>query len=251
MIYSKDARDTALELMHRFGFWPVAIYSGSKIPIGWSKAPARPSEESLKATFAAYPGAGLGLLLGSLGGVIDIECDGPSGPDSLVKLLGGVPVETMGWSSAKGPHYLFKYDPRLARYRRDVIILPNLPGLEIRIGGIDGPLQSNCPPTIGIDGKPRKWNGCDTVAELPDAAFSFLNKHGAADAAEEFGGSGNLEHPAEAVKLSDSPLSGAREVPANSDPYLALLTASWGRLKSDDKRHLAEYVMECISGIKV
>ena len=114
----------------------------------------------------------------------------------------------MGWSSAKGPHCLFKYDPRLARYGKNVIMLPDLPGLEIRVGGVDGPLQSNCPPTIGTDGKPREWNHCDVVAELPVSVFSFLDKHGAADPAEEFDGSYNLEHPAEAVKLPDSPLSG-------------------------------------------
>ena len=256
MIYSKNCRDTALELMHRFGLWPVAIRPGSKIPIGWSKAPAKPTEKSIRDTFAAYPGAGLGLLLGPEAGIIDIECDGPEGPDSLFKLLGTeemstIGISTMGWSSAKGPHCLFKYDPRLARYGKNVIMLPDLPGLEIRIGGLDGPLQSNCPPTKGTDGKPREWNGCDVVAELPEAVFSFLDNHGAADPVEEFEGSANLEHPVEAITLPNSPIWGAREVPANSDPYVALITASWGRLKSDDKRRLAEIVMDCISGIKV
>ena len=150
-----------------------------------------------------------------------------------------------------GPHRLFKYDPRLARYGKNVIMLPDLPGLEIRIGGLDGPLQSNCPPTKGTDGKPREWNGCDVVAELPEAVFSFLDNHGAADPVEEFEGSANLEHPVEAITLPNSPIRGGGEVPANSDPYLALITASWGRLKSDDKRRLAEIVMDCISGIKV
>jgi hypothetical protein len=177
VIYSKDARDTALELMARFGLWPVAIHPGGKIPIGWSKAPAKPTEESIKATFAAYPGAGVGILLGKDCGVIDIECDGFDGAKSLENLLGTCLPSTMGWSSAKGPHYLFKYDPRLARYGKNVITLACLPDLEIRIGGLDGPLQSNCPPTVGTDGKPRKWFDDDVVASLPDAVFAFLDAH--------------------------------------------------------------------------
>jgi hypothetical protein len=177
MIYSETPQGTALELIHRFGFWPVVIRPGSKIPIGWSKAPARPTEESLKAVYASYPGAGVGLLLGSASGIVDFECDGPGGPDSLIKLLGGRTIRTMGWSSAKGPHHLFQYDERLARHGNNVLMFPDLPGLELRIGGVDGPLQSNCPPTIGTDGKPREWNGCESVARLPDAVFRFLDGH--------------------------------------------------------------------------
>ena len=64
---------------------------------------------------------------------------------------------------------------RLARYGKSIIKLPELPGLEIRIGGNGKQLQSNCPPTIGTDGKPREWNGNDIVADLPEAVFSFLD----------------------------------------------------------------------------
>ena len=35
--------------------------------------------------------------------------------------------------------------------------------------------QSNVPPTPGTDGKPRKWNGIDTIAELPEAAYAMLD----------------------------------------------------------------------------
>ena len=117
----------------------------------------------------------MGLLLGPEGGIIDIECDGPEGEDSLAKLMGGEIILTLGWSSARGPHHVFRYDARLARYGKSIIKLPELPGLEIRIGGNGKQLQSNCPPTIGTDGKPREWNGNDIVADLPEAVFSFLD----------------------------------------------------------------------------
>jgi len=181
MIYSKNARDTALELMARFGFWPVAIHPGSKIPIGWSKAPAKPTEESIKATFAAYPDAGVGLVLGGGAGIIDIEFDGPEAGSSMEKLMGDKwPVEGMcfGWTSPRGLHQIYKYDDRLARYGRDVIMMASLPDLEIRIGGINGPLQSNCPPTPGSDGRPREWTTADyPTGTLPDAFFAYLDAH--------------------------------------------------------------------------
>ena len=136
MIRSTTALDTALELMERLGLWPLAIRPGSKIPLGWSKDPARPTEEKLRETFAANPAAGLGILLGPRGRVIDIEVDSPEGRDSLNTLFGGyqrIPT-TVGWESARGNHYLFNYDSRIATYGKDVIVLAALPGLEIRTG---------------------------------------------------------------------------------------------------------------------
>ena len=88
--------------------------------------------------------------------------------------MGGEIVNTLGWSSARGPHRLFRYDPRLARFGKSIIKLAELPGLEIRIGGPGKQLQSNCPPTVGDDGKPRQWNDCDIIAELPEPALAFL-----------------------------------------------------------------------------
>lgn len=174
MIQATTCLNTALELLH-LGMWPVAIKTGEKAPIGDSWGSTQPTEESLRETFQRFPKAGVGLLLGPEVGIIDIECDGPEGEESLKRLMGGEIILTLGWSSARGPHHLFRYDPRLARYRKSILKLPDLPGLEIRIGGNGKQLQSNCPPTVGADGKPREWNGNDDVASLPEAVFSFLD----------------------------------------------------------------------------
>jgi hypothetical protein len=175
VIQATNCFDTALELLHRFRLWPVAIKPGEKAPIGESWGSTKPTECSIKETFKRFPKAGVGLVLGPEAGIIDIECDGPEGQDSLAKLMGGEIVLTLGWSSTRGPHHLFRYDARLARYGKSIIKLPGLPGLEIRIGGNGKQLQSNCPPTIGTDGKPREWNGNWIVADLPEAAFTFLD----------------------------------------------------------------------------
>jgi hypothetical protein len=194
VIYSKDARDTALELMSRFGFWPVAIHPGSKIPIGWSKAPAKPTEESIRATYAAYPDAGVGIITGRETGIIDIEFDGHEAGGSMDKLMGGnwlIEGLCLGWNSPRGMHQLYKYDSRLAKYGLDVITMASLPDLEIRIGGIKGPLQSNCPPTKGSDGKPREWVFSDRpIGTLPEAFFAYLDAH-QAEMDDESAGSPN------------------------------------------------------------
>ena len=120
-----SALNTALELL-RCGLWPLAIKPGGKAPIGESWGLPRPTEESIRETFKRFPGAGVGLLLGPKGGIIDIECDGPEGEESLVKLFGGSLVftlDTLGCSSARGPHHFFQYDARLASYGRSVIKL--------------------------------------------------------------------------------------------------------------------------------
>jgi hypothetical protein len=167
--------DTALALLAR-GLWPVPIKPRSKAPIGENWGAERPTEESLRTTYAENPGAGVGIRLGPEAGAIDIEVDGAEGEKSLRKLLCGEPL-TLGWSSCRGPHYLFRYDPELARYSKGIIKVPELPGLEIRIGGVGKQLQSNCPPTVGDDGKSRQWNDCDEIAELPPSVFVFLDAY--------------------------------------------------------------------------
>lgn len=39
----------------------------------------------------------------------------------MAKLFGGELVDTLGWSSARGPHQIFRYDARLARYGKSII----------------------------------------------------------------------------------------------------------------------------------
>lgn len=166
--------DVAIELLRR-GLWPVCLHPGEKRPIGKDWGVKRPDEGRLDLMHALHPGAGVGLLLGPDGGVIDAEIDGPEGAESLTKLLGGEVVPTMGWSSRRGPHRLFRWDDRLAAMANDsgVIKREDLPGLELRVGGPGKQIQSACPPT-STDGHAREWNGVDTIASLPEQTFKFL-----------------------------------------------------------------------------
>lgn len=171
-----------------------------KRPIGldWGK---RWTEEKIRSTFRRYPTAGVGIALGpgrapGGGWLIDLEIDGPEGAASLATLLGGEEIDTPTWSSRRGRHSLFSADgdglqSLLNRAGasegsgpegKGAWHLPELPGLELRIGGYkpDGAVkavQSVVPPTIGDDGNPREWLVPPTVelAPLPASAYAVLD----------------------------------------------------------------------------
>lgn len=184
------------------GYWPIAIHPrGGKrqgkepIGAGWGAERWTPERGALE--FRKQPKAGVGLCLGpgrAPGGawLVDIEGDGPEAEASRAILFGGELVETIGWGSVRGGHQLVTADPQrltaiaanLAPYQivgasPGVFHLPALPGLEIRLGGWkeDGTLkqlQSVVPPTLGTDGKPRRWNGAETIADAPETFYATL-----------------------------------------------------------------------------
>jgi len=191
-----DALATALMLESR-GFHVVAIYPGQKRPIGTAWGVQRLGAVALRAKYNANPGAGVGICMGpgkapGGGWLVDLEGDGPDAAASLAELLGGEDVETMGWASVRGSHRLFIGGEAfmaalIAAGAKEgagpegvgKFELPELPGLEIRIGGFKptGELkqvQCVCPPTPGTDGNPRRWNDRWEVAPLPDAALATL-----------------------------------------------------------------------------
>jgi hypothetical protein len=172
----------ALELLER-GFWPVPIYppthrgaSPGKRPIGYQWGEKAPTPESLRSTWRQHPEASIGLLLGPDSGVSDFEVDGPEGESTWLDLCGGEIIETMGWSSHKGPHRLVAYDTRFADFPSVIEHDSRFPGLSLRLGGGSKQIQSVCPPSLQtieqpdgrvIPGPPREWNGCTHVARLP------------------------------------------------------------------------------------
>lgn len=162
----------ALRLLS-LGYWPVAIYppdsghlAAGKAPIGRAWGAVRPTEESLREVWSRHPKASVGLKLGQEAGIIDVEVDDPeTGYESVTGLLGGECIETLGWSSARGSHSLFKWDERLLAFPKSIYKLKDFPGVEIRIGDAEKQLQSVCPPSpvtreVGgrvVAGEAREW----------------------------------------------------------------------------------------------
>jgi hypothetical protein len=181
-----NAHGTAVVLL-RHGFWPIPLHAlgvtyqtkeGPKTAIGkepigqeWGKT--RPTPESLQRLYSKNPGAGVGILLGPAGEVIDTEIDGPEGEESLARLFGGEAKKTMGWDSRRGPHRLLLWDDRLTVLKKAKLTLADYPGVEFRLG-CGKQAQSACPPTVGEDGQARQWNGIGTVAPLPESVIQKL-----------------------------------------------------------------------------
>ena len=110
-----DPLGTALWLLAR-GLWPVAVSppgnprwpNAGKSPIGRGWGRRRPSPPGLRRLYARHPLAGVALMLGPVGGIVDLEGDDPAAAERAIAGLfpSGIPA-TMGWRSVRGDHRLF------------------------------------------------------------------------------------------------------------------------------------------------
>ena len=224
---SPPALQAALRLCDQ-GFWVVATVD--KRPRGKAWGATRKTEAELRETWR--PDAGPGICLGpdrapDGGWLIDLEGDGPQAEESLAMLLGWKIPPTMSWTSARGEHHTFVANgDRLLKllaaagavegkgHESGKFTLPDvLPGLEFRIGGRkpDGSVkqfQSVCPPTPGSDGRPREWNGVQTIAELPEVAYETLK-----EIAEAFGGKRE-----ERAAIQEADHGGCADLPPTGTP---------------------------------
>ena len=179
-----SAAETALWLLEQ-GFWPIPISpvndprspSPGKAPIGRAWGTVRPSPRRLGELYRRHPAAGVGVLLGPSGGVIDLEVDDPACAGPLLDRLfrRGVP-ETLGWRSARGDHRLFAWDERLGGLGLPAVVSLGDGALELRLGGRDRQVVTVCPPSPGADGRARTWNGVWEVAPLPAALLRELTE---------------------------------------------------------------------------
>jgi hypothetical protein len=62
--------------------------------------------------------------------------------------------------------------PGRAGQDQDHVAATARPGDPVEVQGETG--AKRLPPTLGEDGEPRRWNDCDTIAPLPEAALLFL-----------------------------------------------------------------------------
>jgi hypothetical protein len=176
-----DALGTALWLAGR-GLWVVPITppddprspNPGKAPLGRGWDARRLSTRALFAIFRRHPGAGVGLVLGPAAGVVDLEVDDRerAGP-LLTELFPGGPPATMGWNSSRGEHRLFRWDDRLARVGSAVVHLAG-GALEFRLGSDGKQLGAVCPPSPGVDGRPRRWNGVWEIVPCPEVLIEAV-----------------------------------------------------------------------------
>ncbi len=178
-----DAPGTALWLAGR-GLWPVPITplddplssNPGKAPLGRGWGARRLSTRALFAIYRRHPAAGIGIILGPAAGVVDLEVDDrvQAGP-LLAELFPGGPPMTMGWSSSRGEHRLFRWDDRLGRAGSAVVHLAG-GAVEFRLGSGGKQLGAVCPPSPGADRKPRRWNGVWEIAPCPEVLIAIVTR---------------------------------------------------------------------------
>ena len=147
----------------------IICYPGTKVPIGKDWASRGLSVEEVAERRANNPDITLGVLLGPVSNVLDVECDDDEATASYDKHLGT--ILTPSWRAKRGIHHLYQYDERLA----------NLPGvvkyegIEFRLGNGKA-THSIVPPSI-VDGVQRQWivspEQCQP-AKLPDPIVETL-----------------------------------------------------------------------------
>jgi hypothetical protein len=98
--------------------------------------------------------------------VIDLEEDDPAAATpELARLFPDGEPETAGWTSPRGRHRLFAWDPRLAPGPAVVVLAGG--AVELRAGGPGKQVMSVCPPTTGTGTVPREWQSVRSIARLP------------------------------------------------------------------------------------
>lgn len=106
-------------------------------------------------------GSNIGILLGPMSGVVDVEYDTPEGRDQLAA-FGLLDIPTPTWQSARGEHRLYHWEPWMPE---TAVIKAD--DLEIRIGGRAA--QSVLPPSVHPTGSKYEWT--TSPAECPIAPF--------------------------------------------------------------------------------
>lgn len=225
------ARETAVWLLGQ-GLWPVVVRPGGKAPLGRGWGLQRPSPDTIEAAYRRSPRAGVGLLLGPEGGVVDLEVDDRAAAElALAGLFPDGPPPTVGWDSLRGRHHLFLWHPDLAR--RPAVVTLAGGALEFRAGGAGKQVMSVCPPTASGGGGPRRWFGEGRILPLPAEVFRRVGRP-----APSRSGPGALFRPPDRVVDRElarvrAATPGTRNATLNRAAFVLGLLAGSGRVRRE------------------
>jgi hypothetical protein len=138
----------------------VRVARREKRPLGTAwQTKATDNHDDVARWLAA--GSNIGILLGPMSGVVDVEYDTPDGREQLAA-FGLLDIPTPTWRSARGEHRLYHWEPWMPE---TAVIKAD--DLEIRIGGRAA--QSVLPPSVHPSGSKYEWT--TSPAEIPIAPF--------------------------------------------------------------------------------
>jgi len=129
----------------RGGWCPIPIKQGSKHPALEELEPYLNRPATVE-ELHSWSWPGVGLVTGSVSGVLVLDVDGPEGETELKKH--GHPVTPMVRTPSGGMHLYFKHPEQHIRTRIKVA-----PGLDVKASG--GYVAA--PPSIGENGKSYEW----------------------------------------------------------------------------------------------
>lgn len=129
----------------------------------------RADEKQIRKWWKQYPQANVGVITGSVSGIIVLDVDGEEGQASLKNLAKGL-LPTPVTNTGNGNHYIFKHPGREIRN-----FASREPGLDLR--GDGGYIVA--PPSIHPSGRQYEWalNPDDTPpADMPDWLLELTEK---------------------------------------------------------------------------
>lgn len=146
------------------GWSVLALRPRDKRPIrsweAWQHA--RPSEPQLRAWFTAWPDANLGIVTGSVSGLVVLDVDAKSGGEDALAaeeaLSGALPMAPEALTGGGGRHLYFRHPGFEVPNRVGI-----RPGLDLR--GDGGYVVA--PPSIHPSGQPYRWRDGRTPDDLP------------------------------------------------------------------------------------
>lgn len=156
------------------GWRVVPVAAGAKNPWidDWQNK-ASSDSKVIEAWWEQQPGSNVGVRLGEVSGIIDIECDDAAAEVKLAQLFHGVEIVTATFEGKRGKHRLFKWTAELPFPMKPWF---KIGALEFRTGNAKG-AQSVFPPSIHPDGKKYRWlvHPEDSgIADLPDHVIARL-----------------------------------------------------------------------------
>jgi P4 family phage/plasmid primase-like protien len=164
----------ALEHQRR-GFSVIILHEKSKKSAGpWKQFQTeRMTEDQIRAAFAKAPFSNIGIVTGSISGVMVLDVDGSKGIESL-KEIGHLPATPSVRTGSGGIHYYYRHPGKQYRNSAGKIA----PGLDIRAEG--GMIVA--PPSIHPNGELYEWTIPFDEVELADPPEKLLEMIRAASA---------------------------------------------------------------------
>lgn len=127
----------------------VRVARGEKRPMGAGWQHRGTNDLEVVAGWLERGRSNVGLLLGPVSGLVDVEFDDDAGRDQLAA-FGVLDIATPTWRSSRGEHRVFRWQPWMP-----AAAVVHAGELEVRIGGRAA--QSVLPPSIHPDGSRYEW----------------------------------------------------------------------------------------------